>query len=43
MNKPRAALRAFKQALDIHPGLETVRDAVRELEAALGDGTREGE
>lgn len=38
MNKPRAALRAFRQALAIHPGLDEVRDAVRALEAALGDG-----
>lgn len=37
MNKPRAALRAFKQALDIHPGLD-LRDTIRELETALNDG-----
>jgi tetratricopeptide (TPR) repeat protein len=37
MNKPRAALRAFRQALTIHPGLDDVREAVRELEEALGE------
>lgn len=37
MNRPRAALRAFRQALAIHPGLDEVREAVRELEAALGE------
>ena len=37
LNRPRAALRAFRQALAIHPGLDEVRDAVRELEAALGE------
>lgn len=37
MNKPRAALRALKQALDINPGLD-LREVIRELEAALGDG-----
>jgi HEAT repeat protein len=37
MHRPRAALRAFRQALSIHPGLDEVRDAVRELEAALGE------
>ncbi len=43
MNKPRAALRAFRQALAIHPHLDEVRDAVRDLEAALGDGARDGD
>jgi tetratricopeptide (TPR) repeat protein len=37
LNRPRAALRAFRQALAIHPGLDEVREAVRELEAALGE------
>ena len=37
LNRPRAALRAFRQALAIYPGLDEVRDAVRELEAALGE------
>ncbi|HET6576018.1 MAG TPA: HEAT repeat domain-containing protein [Fimbriiglobus sp.] len=37
LNRPRAALRAFRQALAIHPGLDEVRDAVRDLEAALGE------
>lgn len=37
LNRPRAALRAFRQALAIYPGLDEVREAVRELEAALGE------
>ena len=37
MNKPRAALRALKQALEITPGLD-LSEVIRELEAALGDG-----
>lgn len=37
MNRPRAALRAFRQALAIHPWMDEVRDAVRDLEAALGE------
>lgn len=37
MNRPRAALRAFRQALAIHPGLDEVQEAVRDLEAALGE------
>lgn len=35
MNKPRAALRMLRQALDINPTLD-VRETIRELEAALG-------
>lgn len=35
--KHRAALRAFRQALKIHPGLEGVEEAVRSLENRLGD------
>lgn len=35
MNKPRAALRALKQALEINPGLD-LTEVIRELEAALG-------
>ncbi len=37
MNRPRAALRAFRQALAIHPGLDDVQETVRELEEALGE------
>jgi hypothetical protein len=37
MRKNRAALRAFRQALKIHPGLEGVEEAVRSLENRLGD------
>ncbi len=38
LNKPRAALRAFKQALDLNPALDDLRDAVRALREALDDG-----
>jgi tetratricopeptide (TPR) repeat protein len=37
MNKPRAALRAFKQALEMNPALHNLRDAVRALRDALND------
>lgn len=37
MNKPRAALRAFKQALDLNPSLEDLRHAVRALREALDE------
>lgn len=43
LKKPRAALRAFRQALDIYPDLDDVAEAVRALEAALGNGPREGD
>ena len=36
MNKPRAALRAYQDALAIHPGLD-LAEAIRELESALDD------
>ena len=42
MNRPRAALRAFRQALQIHPSLDDVRAKVQGLEAAL-EGPSEGE
>lgn len=35
LSKPRAALRAFKQALEINPSLTHLRDAVRSLTEAL--------
>ena len=39
LKKPRAALRAFKQALDINPSLDHLKDAVKALKDALdGDG-----
>lgn len=39
MKKPRAALRAFKQALEINPSLDNLRDAVKAIRDALdGDG-----
>lgn len=41
MNKPRAALRAFRQALEINPDLVNLKDTITGLEAALGDGFRE--
>lgn len=43
MNRPNAALRAFRQAVEIHPGLDQVADAVRQLEAALGTDPRDGD
>lgn len=38
MNKPRAALRAFRQALDLNPAMTDLREAVQALRQALGDG-----
>lgn len=35
LGKPRAALRAFRTAIDINPGLEHLRDAIRALEETL--------
>jgi tetratricopeptide (TPR) repeat protein len=40
LGKHRAALKAFRQALRIHPGLEDVEEAVRALESALGEEGR---
>ncbi|MBX3401212.1 MAG: HEAT repeat domain-containing protein [Gemmataceae bacterium] len=37
MNKPRAALRAFRQALELNPALVDLRDAVQALRQALGE------
>lgn len=37
MKKPKAALRAFRQALAINPDLDSVREAVTALKAAFGD------
>ncbi len=37
MNKPRAALRAFRQALELNPALMDLRDAVQALRQALGE------
>ncbi|OWK35865.1 tetratricopeptide repeat protein [Fimbriiglobus ruber] len=42
MNRPRAALRAFRQALEINPSIENLRDTIRGLETALDDAAREG-
>lgn len=41
MNRPRAALRAFRQAQQIHPDLDGVNDTVRGLESALENDTGE--
>lgn len=42
MRKPRAALRAFRNALTIHPDLEDVAESVRSLEERLGEeGSRD--
>ncbi len=43
LNKPRAALRAFRQAMQINPSVENVRDTIRGLEAALDDTARDSE
>ncbi len=36
MNKPRAALKAFRRALEINPAMDEVEEAIRTLESALG-------
>jgi tetratricopeptide (TPR) repeat protein len=41
LNKPRAALRAFRTALEINPNLDDVEAAVRALEEALGEGAED--
>ncbi|HVL11254.1 MAG TPA: HEAT repeat domain-containing protein [Gemmata sp.] len=38
LGKRRAALRAFRSALEINPGLEHLRETIRELEQSLGRG-----
>ncbi|MBL8800155.1 MAG: tetratricopeptide repeat protein [Planctomycetia bacterium] len=43
MRKPRAALRAFRQALRINPNLEGVEETIRSLEDVLGEEGRTGE
>jgi tetratricopeptide (TPR) repeat protein len=35
LGKPRGALRAFRRAVEINPGLENLRDTIRTLEEAL--------
>lgn len=37
MNKPRAALRAFRQALELNPAMSDLREAVNALREALDD------
>jgi tetratricopeptide (TPR) repeat protein len=37
LRKPRAALRAFRQALEINPGLDDLQAAVQALQEALGE------
>src|SRR5262249_9572218 len=37
LNKPRAALKAFRKALEINPSMENVEDTIRALENALGE------
>src|SRR5262249_38718944 len=41
LRKHKAALRAFRQTLRIHPTLEGVEEAIRALEAALDEGGRD--
>ena len=43
MNKPRSALRAFKQSLDINPDLTTLRDTITRLEKSLDETNRDVE
>lgn len=38
IGKPRAAIRAYRTALDINPALEHLRDTIRQLERSLGRG-----
>ena len=40
LKKPRAALRAFRNALRINPGLEGVEETIRALEDVLGEEGR---
>jgi hypothetical protein len=37
MRRPKAALKAFREAYKIHPNLEGVEEAIRDLENALGE------
>jgi len=41
LNKPQAALRSFRTALEINPYLDDVEAAVRALEEALGEGAED--
>jgi tetratricopeptide (TPR) repeat protein len=41
LHKPRAALRAFQQALDLNPALEHLKDTIQALEEALDNGSRD--
>ncbi len=38
LGKPRAAIRAFRNALEINPALEHLRDTIRALERSIGRG-----
>jgi tetratricopeptide (TPR) repeat protein len=38
LGKPRAAIRAFRTALEINPALEHLRDTIRALERSIGRG-----
>lgn len=41
LKKPRAALRAFRQALELNPTLDHLTDTIRTLEEATENGTRD--
>jgi tetratricopeptide (TPR) repeat protein len=41
LKKARAALRAFRQALDLNPALEHLKDTIQALEEALDNGSRD--
>ena len=40
LRKPKAALKAFRQAFRINPGLEGVEETIRALEDVLGEEGR---
>ena len=41
LKKPRAALRAFRQALDLNPSIDNLHDTVRALQQALENNKRD--
>jgi tetratricopeptide (TPR) repeat protein len=43
LRKNRAALKAYRQALKINPGMEDVEEAIRQIESALGEEGRRDE
>jgi tetratricopeptide (TPR) repeat protein len=43
LNKPRAALKAFRSAYRLYPGMDGVLETIRELEIALGEEGKKNE